>query len=166
VIGQEDRQASVFLDAQGTRANDIYDSRGSTRRTRPTVSGGCDLPGNWNVAVPPALSAFWAPRASQREANAHPRNRRRHTDRGLRIRHGCVVPELDAGAATGGAVHSGGKLRPRWTRMERPGARAANGTADRTGATHTARCNRCARAICSRWALVWRICEPGVRTHV
>ena len=60
-----------------------------------------------------------APRASQRETDAHPRNRRRHTDSGLRIRHGRVLPQLDAGAVAGGTVHSRGKLRPRRTRLER-----------------------------------------------
>src|SRR5216683_5309730 len=115
-----------------------------------------------NVAGPPALSAPWTPRASQREADAHPPNRRRHTERGLRIRHGRVLPELDAGASGSGAVYSRGKVRPRRTRLERSGARAAHGTADRAGATHAAGCHRCARAIRSRWALVRRVCEPGV----
>jgi hypothetical protein len=63
-------------------------------------------------------------------------------------------------------VHSRGKLRPRRTRLERSGARAAHGKADRAGATHAAECNRCARAIRSRWTLVRRICEPGVRANV
>ena len=42
-------------------------------------------------------------------------------------------------------------------------AQAAHGSADRAGAAHAAGCHGCARAICSRWALVRRICEPGVR---
>ena len=46
------------------------------------------------MAGPPTLSASRAARTIQREANAHPRNRRRHTDRGLRIGHGRVVLEL------------------------------------------------------------------------
>src|SRR5260370_31479984 len=80
-------------------ANDTHDSRGSRWHTRCAGRGKRDLPGRRNVAGPPALSAPWTPRASQREADAHPPNRRRHTERGLRIRHGRVLPELDAGAS-------------------------------------------------------------------
>ena len=146
--------------------NGAYVPRDFPRHTRCVGSGGCRLPGNRNLAGPPTLSAPWAPRASQRGADAHPCNRRRHTDCGLRIRHGRILLELDAGAASGGAVQSRGKLRPRRTRLERSAARAAHGPADRPGATHAAGCNRCARAVRSRWALVRRLCKSGVRAPI
>src|SRR5712692_9674231 len=149
-----------------SRANSAYVSLGSPRHTRRAGSGGCHLPGHRNVAGPPALSTPWAPRASQRETDAHPRNRRRHTGRGLRIGHGRVVLELDTRAAAGGAVRLRGELRPRRTWMERFCKRAAHGSADRAGTTHAAGRCKCARTIRSRWALVRWICEPGVRTHV
>src|SRR5713101_6353551 len=68
-----------------SRANSAYVSLGSPRHTRRAGSGGCHLRGNRNVAGPPTLSAPRAPRASQREADAHTRNRRRHTDCRFRI---------------------------------------------------------------------------------
>ena len=37
---------------------------------------------------------------------------------------------------------------------------------DRAGTEHAAQCHRSARAIRSRWALVWGICEPGIRAPV
>src|SRR5467141_1626354 len=147
-------------------ANGTYDSRVSRCDTRSAGGDRHRLPDHRNVADPSALPAPWTLRASQREADAHPSNRRRHTDSSLRIGHGRVLPELDAGAAAGGAVLSRGKLRPCRTRLERSGARAAHGSADRAGATRAAEFYRSARAICSRWALVRRICEPGVRASV
>src|SRR5260370_41266563 len=82
------------------------ESRGSPRPTRSAGGGRRRVPGYRNVAGPPALFAPRAARTIQREADAHPRNRRRHTDGGFRIRHGRVLLELDAGAATGGTVLS------------------------------------------------------------
>src|SRR5229473_3957141 len=121
-----------------SHSNGTYDSRDFPRHTRSAGGGRHLVPGHRNVAGPPTLSAPWAVRASQQGTDAHPRNRRRHTNCGLRIRHGRVLPELDAGAAVGGAVRLRGKLRPRRTRLERSGARAAHGSADRTRATHAA----------------------------
>src|SRR6266850_3914848 len=128
-------------------ANGTYDSRGSCCGTRSAGGGRRCLPGHRNVAGPPTFPAPWTLRASQREADARPSNRRRYTDCGLRIGHGRVLPELDTGAAAGGAVHSRSKLRPRRTRLERSCARAAHGSADRAGATHAAGCHGFARAI-------------------
>ena len=112
-------------------ADGPYDSRGSCWHAHCAGGGGCHLPGNRNVAGPPAISAPWAPRASQQKADAHPRNRRRHTDCGLRIVRERVLPELDAGAAVCDEVRSRGKLRSRQTRLERSGARATHGSANR-----------------------------------
>src|SRR5713101_2210435 len=93
-----------------SHANGIYDSRDFPRHTRCAGGGRHLVPGHRNVAGPPTLSAPWAARASQQGTDAHPRNRRRHTECGLRIRHGRVLLELDAGAATGGTVLSRGEL--------------------------------------------------------
>src|SRR6266568_3724037 len=87
-----------------------HNSRGSPWHASSAAGGWRRLPDHWNVAGSPALSASGAPRAIQREADAHPRNRRRHTDCGLRIGHGRVLLELDAGEATGGTVLSRGEL--------------------------------------------------------
>src|SRR5712691_2718771 len=106
-----------------SHANGTYDSLGSPGHTRSAGDGRGGVPGHRNVAGPPAFPAPGAPCASQRAANAHPRNRRGLTDRGLRVRHGRVLLELDVGAAAGGAVCSRGELRPRRTRLERSGAR-------------------------------------------
>src|SRR5713101_9524942 len=149
-----------------SHANGTYDSLGSPGHTRSAGDGRGGVPGHRNVAGPPAFPAPGAPCASQRAANAHPRNRRGLTDRGLRVRHGRVLRELDVGAAAGGAVCSRGELRPRRTRLERSGARAALGSADRAGPTRAAGCGGRARAVRFGGSLVRRICEPGVRRPV
>src|SRR5260370_30337137 len=93
-----------------SHANGTYDSRDSPRHTRSAGDGRRLVPGHRNVAGPPALSAPWAAHASQQGTDANPRNRRTHTNCGLRIRHGRVLPELDAGAAAGAAIRSLGAL--------------------------------------------------------
>src|SRR6266436_5524367 len=143
-----------------------HNSRGSPWDASSAAGGWRRLPDHWNVAGSPALSASGTPRVAQREADAHPSNRRRHTDSGLRIRHGGVLLELDASAVGGGAVLPRGELRPRRSRLERSDVRAAHGTADCAGVACTLGCGGCAWAIRSRWALFRRLCQQSVRTPI
>src|SRR5712692_4364389 len=115
---RRNRSTSVFLDVLGIPCKRrsffswFYSVHSLCRwwpapSTRPSERGG--------IA---GISTPWALRASQRRADAHPRNRRRHTDCGLRIGHGRGLLELVVGAAAGGSVRSRGKLRPRRARLE------------------------------------------------
>lgn len=87
-----------------------YDFCASPRRKRRRAGVRRRIPNHWNIAGPWALSASGTPAPLRQEKDAHPCNRGRHTDGGLRIGHGSVVLELDPCAGGSGAVLSRGEL--------------------------------------------------------